>query len=109
MLECQIHHHEPSMALARAMPSRGYQIHVDYQVRSKQIKRLVVSCHEKKLAKHVKRVREKKIKRDKERTIHKLSPFITSTLAFYPCTTLSPITRSTEMKNTKEKEEEQLT
>ena len=28
----RIHHHEPSMALARARPCRGYQIHVDYQV-----------------------------------------------------------------------------
>ena len=50
---------------------------------------------EKRLAKHVKGVREKKIKRGKERTFHKLSPSIISALAFQPWTTLSPITRST--------------
>ena len=50
---------------------------------------LVVSCHESKLAKHVKRVREKKIRRDRERTFHRLSHFITSTLAFHSYTTLT--------------------
>ena len=63
-------------------------------------------CHERKLAKHVKGVREKKTKRGKERTFHTLSPSITSTLAFQPCTTLSPITRSKRNKKYKEKEEE---
>ena len=53
-----------------------------------------VNCHERKLAKYVKRVREKKIKRGKERAFHRLSPSIISTLAFQPCTTLSSITRS---------------
>ena len=48
-----------------------------------------------KLAKHVKRVREKKTKRGKESTFHRLSLSITSTLAFQTCTTFSPITRST--------------
>ena len=47
-----------------------------------------------KLAKQVKGVREKKTKSDKERIFHKLSPYITSTLAFHPCTTLFPIIRS---------------
>ena len=37
---------------------------------------------ERKLAKHVKGVRQKKIKRGKERTFHRLSPSITRTLAF---------------------------
>jgi len=50
---------------------------------------------EKKLAKHVKGVREKKISRDKERTFHRVSPSITSTLAFILCTTPFPITWST--------------
>ena len=50
---------------------------------------------EKKLAKHVKGVREKKISRDKERTFHRVSPSIASTLIFILCTTLFPITRST--------------
>ena len=48
----------------------------------------------KKLAKHVKGVREKKTKPGKERTFHRLSPSITSALAFQPCTTLTPIKRS---------------
>ena len=48
-----------------------------------------------KLAKHVKGVREKKTSRDKGRTFHRVSPSITSTLAFHSFTTLSPITRST--------------
>ena len=59
----------------------------------------------KKLAKHVKRVREKKIKRDKERTFHRFSPSIISTLAFQPCTTHFPITRSSRNKKYKEEEE----
>ena len=48
-----------------------------------------------KLATNVKGTREKKIKRGKESTSHRLSPSITSTLTFQACTTLSPITRST--------------
>ena len=56
---------------------------------------LVVSCHERKLAKDVKGVREKKTKRRKESTFHSLSPSITSILAFQTCITLSPITKST--------------
>ena len=47
-----------------------------------------------KLAKHVKGVREKKTSRDKERTFHRLSPSIARTLAFHSCITLSPNTRS---------------
>ena len=56
----------------------------------------------------VKGVKEKKTKRGKERTFHRLSYFITNTLAFHSYTTLSPITKQ-EMKNTKEEEKEQLT
>ena len=56
-----------------------------------------------KLAKHVKGVREKKIKRGKKRTFHRLSPFITRTLTFQPYTTLSPITRSTRNEKYKER------
>jgi len=48
-----------------------------------------------KLAKHEKEVREKKTSRDKERTFHRMSPSIISTLSFILCTTLSPITWST--------------
>ena len=48
-----------------------------------------------KLAKYVRGVREKKTKRGKERIFHRLSPSITSTLAFHSCNTLSPIIRST--------------
>ena len=70
---------------------------------------LVVSCHAKKLTKHVKGVKEKKIKRDKERAFHRLSPSITSTLAFHPCITLFPITRSARNEKYKEEEEEELT
>ena len=55
----------------------------------------MVSYHERKLVKHVKGVREKKTKRGKVRTFHRLSSSITSTLTSQPCTTLSPITRST--------------
>ena len=55
---------------------------------------VVVSYYERKLAKHVKRVREK-TKSGKERIFHSLSPSITRTLAFQPYITLSPITRST--------------
>ena len=62
-----------------------------------------------KLAKHVKGVREKKTKRGKERIFHKLSPSITSTLTFQPCTTLFPITRSTRNEKYREEEEEELT
>ena len=61
-----------------------------------------------KLAKHVKRVREKKINRGKERTFHRLSPSIIRTLAFQPYTTLSPITRSKRNEKYKEEEEEEL-
>jgi len=57
-----------------------------------------------KLAKHVKGVREKKTSRDKKRTFHRVSPFITSTLAFILCTTQD----LQEMKNIKEEEEVQL-
>ena len=57
---------------------------------------LVVSFHERKLAKHAKRVREKKTRRDKERIFHRLLPFITRTLAFILCTILFSITRSTK-------------
>ena len=60
----------------------------------------------KKLAKHVKGVREKKTKRGKERNFHSLSPSITSTLTFQPYTNLFPITRS--KRNEKYKEEEEL-
>ena len=67
---------------------------------------LVVSCHERKLAEHVKGVREKKIKRCKERTFHSLSSSITSTLAFHSCITLSPNTRSKINEKYKEEEEE---
>ena len=63
----------------------------------------MVSCHERKLAKYVKRVREKKTQRDKERTFHRLSSSITSTLTFHPYTTLFPITRSKRNENTKRK------
>ena len=69
---------------------------------------VVVSCHERKLATHVKGVREKKTKRDKERTFHSLSPSMSITLTFYPCTTLSPITRSKRNEKYKEEEEEEL-
>jgi len=48
-----------------------------------------------KLAKYVKGVIEKKIKRGKERNFHRLSLSITSTYTFQPCSTLSPIRRST--------------
>ena len=75
----------------------------------KEVSKLVVivSCHERKLAKHVKRVREKKTKRGKERTFHKLSPSITSTLAFQACTTLSLLQ---DLQNGKYNvEEEELT
>ena len=58
-----------------------------------------------KLAKYVKGVRQKKTKRGKERTFHRLSPSIISTLTFHQCTTLSPITRS--KRNEKYKEEEE--
>ena len=68
--------------------------------------KLVVSCHKRKLAKHEKEIREKKTKRGKERTFHNLSLSITSTLTFQPCTTLSPITRSTRNEKYKEEEEE---
>ena len=76
----------------------------------KEVSKLVVSCNERKLAKHVKGVREKKIKRGKERIFYRLSLSIKSTLTFQPCTTLSLLLQDLqEMKNTKEKEEEQLT
>ena len=68
----------------------------------------MVSCHERKLAKHVKEIREKKTKRDKERTFHNFSPSITNTLTFQLCTTLSPITRSKRNRKYKEEEEEEL-
>jgi len=61
-----------------------------------------------KIAKHVKGVREKKTSRDKERTFHRVSPSITSTLTFILCTTLFPVTRPTRNRNTKEEEEEEL-
>ena len=67
----------------------------------------IVSFHERKLAKHVKGIREKKIKKGKERTFHRLSPSITRILAFQPYTTLSPITRSTRNEKYKEEEEEE--
>ena len=70
---------------------------------------LVVSCHERKLVKYVKGVREKKTKRDKKSTFHRLSSFITSTLTFYSCITVFPITRSTRNEKYKEEEEEELT
>ena len=69
----------------------------------------MVSCHERKLAKHVKGVREKNTSRDKERTFHRVSPSITSTLAFILCTTLFPIQDLQEMENMKEEEIKQLT
>jgi len=49
-----------------------------------------------KLTKHVKGVREKKTSRDKERTFHRVSPSITSTLSFILYTTLFLITWSTK-------------
>ena len=49
----------------------------------------------KKIAKHVKGVREKKTSTDKERSFHRVSPSITRTLVFIFCTTLFHITRST--------------
>ena len=64
-------------------------------------------CHERKLAKCVKRVREKKTKRGLERTFYRLSPSITNTLAFQPCTTLSLIIRSKRNEKYKEEEEEE--
>ena len=92
------------MALARVRPSRGYQIHVDYQVRSQQVSgQQLVAMRENQV--NVKGVREKKTKRGKERTFDNLSPSITSTLTFQPCTTLSPITRSTRNEKYKEEEE----
>ena len=60
-----------------------------------------------KLAKHVKGVGEKKIRGNKERTCHRLSPSITNTLAFHPYTTIFPITRST--RNEKYKGERRRT
>ena len=68
-----------------------------------------MSFHKRKLTKHVKGVGEKKTKRGKERTFHRLSPSIKSTLTFHPCTTHFPITRSTRNEKFKEEEEEQLT
>ena len=59
----------------------------------------------KKLAKHVKEVRQK-TKRGKESTFHSLSPSITSTLTFQTCITLSPVTKS---KTKYKEEEEELT
>ena len=56
---------------------------------------VVGSCHERKLPKHVKGVREKKIRTDKEITFHRLSPSITRTLAFILCTSLFSNTRFT--------------
>ena len=56
-----------------------------------------------KLAKHVKGVREKKTKPGKERTFHRLSPSITRTLIFQPYTTLLLLKDLQEMKNTKRK------
>ena len=47
-----------------------------------------------KLAKHVKRIREKKTSRDKERAFHRVSPSIINTLTFILYTTLFPIIRS---------------
>ena len=61
-----------------------------------------------KLATHVKRVREKKTKRGKERTFHNLSPSITRTLAFHSYIALSPITRSTRNEKYKGRIEEEL-
>ena len=52
-------------------------------------------------------IREKKTKRDKERTFHRVSPSITITLTFNLCTTLFPITRST--RNEKYKRGERTT
>ena len=61
---------------------------------------------EKRLVKHVKVVREKKIKRGKKRTFHRLLPSIIRTLAFQPYTTLSLLLQDLqEMKNTKKEEE----
>ena len=68
---------------------------------------LVVSFHERKLAKHVKGVREKKRRRDKERAFHRLPPSITRTFSFILCTTLFPIIRST--RNEKYKRERRRT
>ena len=49
----------------------------------------------KKLAKYGKGVREKKTSKDKERTFHRVSSSIISTLAFILCTTFFHIKRST--------------
>ena len=49
--KCQnvrVHYHEPSMALARARPCRGYQIHVDYQVSGQMVTGQQLYCYEKK-------------------------------------------------------------
>ena len=70
---------------------------------------LVVSCHERKLAKHVKGVRKKKTRRDKERTFHRLSSSIQALLLSSHVLHSFLLYDLQEMKNTKEKEEEQLT
>jgi len=46
--------------------------------------------------------------RDKKRTFHRLSPFITRTLTFIPCSTLFLITWSTKEKKNKRKKKEEL-
>ena len=50
---------------------------------------------------HVKGVKEKKTMRDKERTFHKVSRSITSTLTFILCTTLFLIIRCTRNRKYK--------
>ena len=40
------------------------------------VESLVVSCHERKLAKHVKKAREKKTDRDKERAFRRVLPLL---------------------------------
>ena len=93
------------MALARARPKRGYQIHVDFQIRSQQVSGQQLVTMREKLATHVNEIGEKKTQRGKESTFHRLSPSITSTLAFQACTTLSPYYKIYKTENTMEEEE----
>ena len=98
MLACQrfrcqnvrIHHHEPSMALARVRPSRGYQIHVDYQVRSQTSQLLVVSWHERKIIYTCKGDQRKENKDKVREHLSQIVTFYYKYSCFPTCTTLSP-------------------
>ena len=68
----------------------------------------MVSCHERKLTKHVKEDKEKK-KRGKERTFHRLSPLLQELLLSNHVSLSFLLQDLQEMKNTKEEEEKQLT